>query len=116
MVGETPGTFRRCYSPCCRNKLEEASAGLGAGMWTTFQRITLPLVAPGTARGAVLAFIIYMDDLVITYFISGIDFTKPSVFIYCMIQRGIKPGINAIATLLFAPLLIAGAGLYLRNK
>lgn len=63
-----------------------------------------------------LAFIIYMDDLLITYFISGVGFTKPSVFIYCMIQRGIKPGINAIATLLFAPFLIAGAGLHLRSK
>lgn len=98
-------------------RLEEASADLGAGPWTTFRRITLPLIAPGIAGGAMLAFIISMDDLVITYFISGVDATTLPVFIYSMIRRGIKPEINAIATLLLiASFLIAAGGLYLRNK
>lgn len=98
-------------------RLEEASADLGAGPWTTFRRITLPLIAPGIAGGAMLAFIISMDDLVITYFISGVDSTTLPVFIYSMIRRGIKPEINAIATLLLiASFLIAAGGLYLRNK
>lgn len=98
-------------------QLEEASADLGAGPWTTFRRITLPLIAPGIAGGAMLAFIISMDDLVITYFISGVDSTTLPVFIYSMIRRGIKPEINAIATLLLiASFVIAAGGLYLRNK
>lgn len=98
-------------------QLEEASADLGAGPWTTFRRITLPLIAPGIAGGAMLAFIISMDDLVITYFISGVDSTTLPVFIYSMIRRGIKPEINAIATLLLlASLVIAAGGLYLRSK
>lgn len=98
-------------------RLEEASADLGASPWTTFRRITLPQILPGVLGGALLAFIISMDDLVITYFISGIDSTTLPVFIYGMIRRGIKPEINAIATLLLiASLVIASLGLYLRNR
>ena len=98
-------------------RLEEASADLGASPWTTFRRVTLPQILPGGIGGALLAFIISMDDLVITYFIAGVDSTTLPVFIYGMIRRGIKPEINAIATLLLlASLLIAAVGLYLRNR
>lgn len=98
-------------------RLEEASADLGASPWTTFRRVTLPQILPGVVGGALLAFIISMDDLVITYFIAGVDSTTLPVFIYGMIRRGIKPEINAIATLLLiASLLIAALGLYLRNR
>lgn len=98
-------------------RLEEASADLGASPWTTFRRVTLPQILPGVIGGALLAFIISMDDLVITYFIAGVDSTTLPVFIYGMIRRGIKPEINAIATLLLiASLLIAALGLYLRNR
>ncbi|MEK1940088.1 MAG: ABC transporter permease [Pseudomonas sp.] len=98
-------------------RLEEASADLGANPWVTFRRITLPMILPGVIGGALLAFIISMDDLVITYFISGVDSTTLPVYIYGMIRRGIKPEINAIATLLIlASLLIAAVGLYLRNR
>lgn len=98
-------------------RLEEASADLGASPWTTFRRVTLPQILPGVIGGALLAFIISMDDLVITYFIAGVDSTTLPLFIYGMIRRGIKPEINAIATLLLlASLLIAALGLYLRNR
>jgi spermidine/putrescine transport system permease protein len=98
-------------------RLEEASADLGANPWYTFRRITLPMILPGVIGGALLSFIISMDDLVITYFISGVDSTTLPVYIYGMIRRGIKPEINAIATLLIlASLLIAAVGLYLRNR
>lgn len=98
-------------------RLEEASADLGASPWTTFRRVTLPQILPGVVGGALLAFIISMDDLVITYFIAGVDSTTLPVFIYGMIRRGIKPEINAIATLLLiASLLIAALGLYLRGR
>jgi spermidine/putrescine transport system permease protein len=98
-------------------RLEEASADLGANPWYTFRRITLPMILPGVIGGALLSFIISMDDLVITYFISGVDSTTLPVYIYGMIRRGIKPEINSIATLLIlASLLIAAVGLYLRNR
>ena len=97
--------------------LEQASADLGADSWTTFRRITLPLILPGVIGGALLAFIISMDDLVITYFIAGVDSTTLPVFIYGMLRRGVKPEINAIATLmLFFSIAIASLGLYFRRK
>lgn len=97
--------------------LEQASADLGARPWTTFRRITLPLILPGVVGGALLAFIISMDDLVITYFIAGVDSTTLPVFIYGMLRRGVKPEINAIATLMLVfSFGIASLGLYFRKR
>lgn len=97
--------------------LEEASADLGANQWTTFRRVTLPMILPGVIGGALLAFIISMDDLVITYFIAGVDSTTLPVFIYGMLRRGIKPEINAIATImLLFSIVVATAGLFMRAK
>jgi spermidine/putrescine transport system permease protein len=97
--------------------LEEASADLGANEWETFRRVTLPLIMPGIIGGALLAFIISMDDLVITYFISGVDTQTLPVFIYGMLRRGVKPEINAIATLMLVfSLAIAAGGLYFRSR
>ena len=97
--------------------LEQASADLGANPWVTFRRITLPQILPGVIGGALLAFIISMDDLVITYFIAGVDSTTLPVFIYGMLRRGVKPEINAIATLMLTlSFVIASLGLYLRRR
>lgn len=96
---------------------EEASADLGANEWTTFRRVTLPLIAPGVIGGAMLAFIISLDDLVITYFISGPDATTLPVFIYGMLRRGIKPEIAAIASLMvFFSLIVAAIGIWVRSR
>jgi len=97
--------------------LEEASFDLGANRITTFRKITLPLISPGVIGGALLAFIISLDDLVITYFIAGVNSTTLPVFIHGILRRGIKPEINAIATLMIViSLLIAALGLYFRSK
>jgi len=97
--------------------VEAASADLGANEWVTFRRITLPLILPGVIGGALLSFIISMDDLVITYFISGVDSTTLPVYILSMIRRGIKPEINAIATLmLLFSIAIAAAGIYFKSR
>jgi spermidine/putrescine transport system permease protein len=97
--------------------LHEASADLGASGLTTFFRVTLPIISPGVMGGAMLAFIISMDDLVITYFISGTDSTTLPVHIYGMLRRGIKPEINAIATMmLLFSVMVASIGLYLRGR
>ena len=99
------------------NALEEASADLGASEWVTFRRVTLPMIMPGVVGGALLAFIISMDDLVITYFIAGVDSTTLPVFIYGMVRRGVKPEINAIATLmLLFSFIVASLGLYFRSR
>ena len=96
--------------------LENASADLGANEWTTFRRVILPQVMPGVIGGALLAFIISMDDLVITYFISGVDTQTLPLFIFGMLRRGIKPEINAIAVMMLAfSFGVASLGLYLRG-
>lgn len=97
--------------------LEEASADLGASEWMTLRKVLLPQLAPGIMGGALLAFVISMDDLVITYFIAGTGSTTLPVFIFGMIRRGVKPEINAIATLIIlASILIAALGLWLRSR
>jgi spermidine/putrescine transport system permease protein len=97
--------------------LEEASADLGASEWTTIRKVLLPQLAPGIVGGALLAFIISMDDLVITYFIAGVDSTTLPLFIFSMVRRGVKPEINAIATLIILfSLVVASIGLWLRSR
>jgi spermidine/putrescine transport system permease protein len=97
--------------------LEEASADLGANEWTTFRKVLLPQLAPGVVGGALLAFIISMDDLVITYFISGTGSQTLPIFIFSMVRRGVKPEINAIATLIIlTSIIVAALGLWLRAR
>lgn len=97
--------------------LENASADLGANEWMTFRRVVLPQLMPGILGGALLAFIISMDDLVITYFIAGVDVTTLPMFIFAMLRRGIKPEINAIAVMMLTfSFLVASLGLYLRSR
>lgn len=95
---------------------EEASADLGATPAQTFRKVTLPGIAPGILGGWLLSFIISMDDLVITYFIAGTGNNTLPIHIWGMLRRGIKPEINAIATLmLLFTLVIAAIGLYFRT-
>jgi spermidine/putrescine transport system permease protein len=97
--------------------IEEASADLGATPVQTFRKVTLPTITPGVFGGGMLAFIISMDDLVITYFIAGTGNTTLPIHIWGMLRRGIKPEINAIATLmLLLTIVVAGIGLYLRSR
>ncbi len=97
--------------------LEEASADLGASEWVTMRKVLLPQLAPGILGGALLAFVISMDDLVITYFVAGTDNTTLPVFIFGMVRRGVKPEINAIATMMIiASVVIAALGLWLRAR
>lgn len=97
--------------------LENASADLGANEWVTFRRVVLPQLMPGIVGGGLLAFIISMDDLVITYFIAGVDVTTLPMFIFAMLRRGIKPEINAIAVMMLTfSFLVASLGLYLRSR
>ncbi|MBN9030169.1 MAG: ABC transporter permease [Rhizobiales bacterium] len=97
--------------------LEHASADLGANEWVTFRKVILPQLMPGILGGGLLAFIISMDDLVITYFIAGVDVTTLPMFIFAMLRRGIKPEINAIAVMMLTfSFLVASFGLYLRSR
>ena len=81
-------------------RLVEAAHDLGAGSWTAFRRVTLPLVAPGIASGALLAFTLSIDDFVISFFVAGPGATTLPIRIYSMIKHGATPLINALSTLL----------------
>ncbi|HBF28424.1 ABC transporter permease [Rhizobium sp.] len=98
-------------------RLEEASADLGANRWTTFRRITLPLLMPGIAGGFLLSLVISFDDLVIAYFTSGVGSTTLPVYLFGAIKRNVSPEINAVSVLMILiSTTIAMAALLLRRK
>ncbi|NJM92808.1 MAG: ABC transporter permease [Rhodospirillaceae bacterium] len=80
--------------------LEEAAADLYATPVTTFRKVTLPLLWPGLLSGLMLAFIISLDDFVITYFVSGAGATTLPVYIFGMIRIGVSPEVNAVSSLI----------------
>jgi spermidine/putrescine transport system permease protein len=80
--------------------LSEAAADLYATTWEAFRQVTLPLLWPGILSGMVLAFIISLDDFVITFFVAGAGATTLPVYIYGMVRIGITPEVNAISTLM----------------
>jgi spermidine/putrescine transport system permease protein len=80
--------------------LEEAAMDLGANEWTTFRKVTFPLILPGVMAAALLAFSLSIDDYVITAFTSGQTQTFP-LFIYGSQLRGIPVQVNVIGTMIF---------------
>ncbi len=80
--------------------IEEAAADLGASPLTTFRTVTLPLLAPGIIAAGLLAFVLSLDDFVISAFNSGQTVTFP-IFIFGASQRGIPVEVNVLATILF---------------
>lgn len=80
--------------------LNEASRDLGATAFTTFFRITLPLIGPAVLAGALLAFTLSIDEFIIAYFTAGAgqSSTTLPMQIYAMIRFGVTPEINAMAT------------------
>ena len=79
--------------------IEEAAMDLGADQWTTFRKVTLPLIAPGLAAASLLAFAISIDDFVVTYFNAGQTSTFP-LFIWGAARQGVPAEVNVLATLL----------------
>ena len=86
--------------------LEEAAQDLGANPFTTFQKITLPLIWPGVIAGALLAFALSIDDFVVSNFTAGTEVTFP-LYIFGAAQRGIPVQVYIIATMLFATTVLA---------
>ncbi|HUX70957.1 MAG TPA: ABC transporter permease [Cellulomonadaceae bacterium] len=86
-------------------KLEEAAADLYASNWQAFWKVTFPLLIPGIAAAALLAFSLSFDDFIITNFNSG-NFTTFPKFVYVSATRGIPPQANVIGSSMFALALI----------
>ncbi len=82
----------------------EASRDLGASGWTTFWRVTFPVLLPSIIAGALLAFTLSVDEFIIAFFTAGAgrsSITLP-MQIYSMIRFGVTPEVNALATIVMA--------------
>jgi len=81
--------------------LEAASADLGAGAWLTFRRVTLPLLAPSLVAGALLAFGLSFDEIVVTTFTAGPGTPTLPIWIYNNLFRPNQaPVVNVVAVVL----------------
>ena len=87
------------------NSIEEASMDLGANRVVTFFEITLPVLAPGIAGGALLAFTLSIDDVIISYFVNGQTKTYP-LKVMESIKSGVAPDVNALSTLILLGTII----------
>jgi spermidine/putrescine transport system permease protein len=86
--------------------IEEAARDLGAGPWTTFRLVTLPLIWPGVMAGALLALALSIDDFITTNFVAGSVQTYP-LYIWGASREGLPPQVNVMGTIIF----LVGAGL-----
>jgi spermidine/putrescine transport system permease protein len=86
--------------------MEEAAADLYASRWQAFRRVTLPLIAPGVAGGALLALTLSLDDVVITQFVSGPGSTTLPVYVFGLVRRGVTPLINAVSVVMLTASMI----------
>ena len=80
--------------------LEEAAMDLGANEWTTFRKVTLPLIAPAILAALLLCFAISIDDFVVTYFNAGSRVTFP-LYVWGSARNGAPPQVNVIGTAIF---------------
>ena len=96
--------------------VEEAAMDLGATEWTTFRKVTLPMIAPGVGAAALLAAAISIDDYVITSFNAGQTQTFP-LFIFGATRQGVPPEVNVLATcLLTVVLVLMGLNVLLQRR
>lgn len=86
--------------------LEQAATDLYAPPWQVFRRVTLPLMTPGIMAGAMLAFVVSLDDVIITLMVAGPGETTLPIYIWGQIRRGVTPEINAVSTLLLVLSLV----------
>jgi spermidine/putrescine transport system permease protein len=80
--------------------LEEAAMDLGANAWTTFWKVTFPLILPGVLAGALLAFSLSIDDFIITNFTSGTATTFP-IWVWASIKNNLPTQVHVIGTMVF---------------
>jgi spermidine/putrescine transport system permease protein len=96
--------------------IEEAAKDLGASAWTTFRRVTLPMIFPAVLSGALLTFALSIDDYVVTNFVSGSVTTFP-MWIYGASKLGVPPQVYVMGTLIFTfGVLIAGTNLAISRR
>lgn len=80
--------------------LEQAAANLGANRWRTFRYVTLPLIRPSIAAGAIFAFLVSFDELLVALFIAGVGAQTLPLRMWSSLQQDIEPTIAAVSTVL----------------
>lgn len=80
--------------------IEDAARDLYAGGWQVFRLVTLPLLMPAIVAGATLAFVVSLDDFLITLMVAPAGATTLPVYLYGMLRLGVTPEANAAATIL----------------
>ncbi len=80
--------------------LEDAAQDLGASPWTTFWTVTFPLIWPGIVAAGLLAFVLSLDDYVVTVFNAGATITLP-LWIFGASRFGVPALVNVIGTIIF---------------
>ena len=88
------------------SSLTDAAMDLGCTPVQAFFKVTLPEIMPGIVAGGIMAFTMSLDDFVISYFVTGLDFVTLPVKIYSETKKPIQPKIYAMFTLLFALIFI----------
>lgn len=79
----------------------EAARDLGATEWQAFYHVILPLIFPAVLASWLLAFTLSMDDVLISFFVTGPSFEVLPLRIYSMVRLGMKPDVNALSALMF---------------
>ena len=88
------------------SSIEEAAMDLGADRWHTLKRVTLPLLAPGIVSGAFMSISLSIDDVVISYFVSGAgDITFP-IKVYGMVRGKISTNVYVVSTLFLVSIIL----------
>ena len=88
------------------NSLQDAAMDLGCTPMQAFFKVTLHEIMPGVISGAIMAFTMSLDDFVISYFVTGLDFVTLPVEIYSYTKKPIQPKIYAMFTLLFVLIFV----------
>jgi spermidine/putrescine transport system permease protein len=95
---------------------EQAARDLYASPWQAFRLILLPLLGPGILSGFLLAFIISLDDFIITNFVKGAGMETLPTAIFGSVKQGIKPNIMAISTMMLGVSVLFVSLSYLINR
>lgn len=95
---------------------EQAARDLYATRWQAFRLILLPLMLPGVISGFLLAFIISLDDFIITNFVKGAGMETLPTAIFGSVKQGIKPNIMAISTLILVVSILFVTLSYVINR
>lgn len=79
----------------------EAASDLGASDFEIFSKVILPNIFPAVVAGFLLSFTLSLDDVIISFFVSGVEFEILPIKIFSMVKLGVSPEVNALSTIMF---------------